>query len=169
MTARIDTGALLLGRLALAACVAPSGIAHALNISGFAALLAKQGLPFAPGLATAGVLIEVFGPLAFVLGLAPRLSAALLVLVEVCSALALHWFWSMGGAARQLEQVLFLTNLGLAAALLFYFVSGPGAWSLGRWWRGGSAPASPKEAQPKLKSAKPRAPKAALAPKGAAA
>src|SRR3954463_13750465 len=100
MTARIDTGALLLGRLALAACVAPSGIAHAMNISGFAALLAKQGLPFAQGLATAGVLIEVFGPLAFVLGLAPRLSAALLVLVEVCSALALHRFWSMGGAAR---------------------------------------------------------------------
>jgi putative oxidoreductase len=82
MTARIDTGALLLGRLALAACVAPSGIAHAMNISGFAVLLAKQGLPFAPGLATAGVLIEVFGPLAVVLGLAPRLSAPLLVLVE---------------------------------------------------------------------------------------
>jgi len=169
MTAKIDTGALLLGRLALAACVAPSGIAHAMNISGFAVLLAKQGLPFAHGLATAGVLIEVFGPLAFVLGLAPRLSAALLVLVEVCSALALHRFWFLGGAARQLEQVLFLTNLGLAAASLFYFVSGPGAWSLGRVWRGGSAPASPKEAQPKPNSAKPRAPKAALAPKGAAA
>jgi putative oxidoreductase len=140
-----------------------------MNISGFAVLLAKQGLPFAHGLATAGVLIEVFGPLAFVLGLAPRLSAALLVLVEVCSALALHRFWSLGGAARQLEQVLFLTNLGLAAASLFYFVSGPGAWSLGSVWRGGSAPASPKEAQPKPNSAKPRAPKAALAPKGAAA
>src|SRR3954451_24702767 len=77
MTARIDTGALLLGRVALAACVAPSGIAHAMNISGFAVLLAKQGLPFAHGLATARVLIEVFGPLACVLGLAPRLSAAL--------------------------------------------------------------------------------------------
>ena len=133
MTARIDTGALLVGRLALAACVAPSGIAHAMNISGFAALLAKQGLPFAPGLATAGVLIEVFGPLAFVLGLAPRLSAALLVLVEVCSALALHRFWSLDAAA----------NLGLAAGSLFYFVSGPGAWSLGHLGRGG-APASPK-------------------------
>src|SRR3954453_2847285 len=146
MTARIDTGALLLGRLALAACVAPSGIAHAMNISGFAALLANQGLPFAPELATAGVLIEVFGPLAFVLGLAPRLSAALLVLLEVFSALALHRFWSMGGVARQFEQVLFFTNLGLAAGSLFYFVSGPGALSLGHLWRGGSAPASPKVA-----------------------
>src|SRR3954447_26841918 len=110
MTARIDTGALLLGRLALAACVAPSGIAHAMNISGFAALLAKQGLPFPHGLATAGVLIEVFGPVAVVLGLAPRLSAALLVLVEGSSALALHRFWAMDGAARQVEQALFLTN-----------------------------------------------------------
>src|ERR1044071_503349 len=115
MTARIDTGALLVGRLALAACVAPSGIAHAMNISGFAAQLAKQGLPFAHGLATAGVLIEVFGPLAFVLGLAPRLSAALLVLVEVFSALTLHRFWSMGEAARPLEQGLFLLNPGLRA------------------------------------------------------
>src|SRR4030095_16818209 len=128
-----------------------------------AALLAKQGLPFAHGLATPVVLIEVFGPLAFVLGLAPRLSAALLVLVEVCSALALHRFWSLGGAARQVEQVLFLTNLGLAAGAPFYFVSGPGAWSLGHLGRGG-APASPKESQPKPNSAKPRAPKAALAP-----
>ena len=93
----------------------------------------------------------------------------MLVLVEVCSALTLHWFWFLGGAARQLEQVLFLTNLGLAAGSLFYFVSGPGAWSLGSLWRGGSAPASPKEAQPKPNSAKPRAPKAALAPKRAAA
>src|SRR3954464_1942722 len=149
MTARIDAGALLLGRLALAACVAPSGIAHAMNISGFAALLAKQGLPFAHGLATAGVLVEVFGPLAFVLGLAPRLSATLLVLVEVCSALTLHRFWSMGGAARQFEQVLFLTNVGLAAGSLFYFVSGPGAWSLGSVWRGGSAPSRPQRAQPR--------------------
>ena len=140
-----------------------------MNISGFAALLAKQGLPFAPGLATAGVLIEVFGPLAFVLGLAPRLSATLLVLVEVFLALTLHRFWSMGGAARQFEQVLFLTNLGLAAGSLFYFVSGPGAWSLSSLWRDGCAPASPKEAQPKPNSSKPRAPKAALAPKGAAA
>src|SRR3954465_1089479 len=151
MTARIDAGALLLGRLALAACVAPSGIAHAMNISGFAVLLAKQGLPCAHGLATAGVLIEVFGPLAFVLGLAPRLSAALLVLVEVCSALALHRFWSMGGAARQLEQVLFLTNLGLAAASLFYFVSGPGAWSLGRLWRGGGGARRPPQGPPHKK------------------
>jgi hypothetical protein len=83
--------------------------------------------------------------------------------------LALHRFWAMDGAARQVEQALFLTNLGLAAASLFYFVSGPGAWSLGSLWRGGSAPASPKEAQPKPNSAKPRTPKAALAPKGAAA
>src|SRR3954463_7192521 len=98
MTARIDTGALLLGRIALAACVAPTGITHAMNISGFAALLSKQGLPFAHGLATAGVLIEVFGPLALVLGLAPRLSAALLVLFEVFTAVALHRFWFIGGA-----------------------------------------------------------------------
>jgi hypothetical protein len=82
--------------------------------------------------------------------------------------LALHRFWAMDGAARQVEQALFLTNLGLAAASLFYFVSGPGAWSLSSLGRG-SAPASPKEAQPKPKSAKPRAPRAALAPKGAAA
>ena len=107
MTAKIDTGALLVGRLALAACVAPSGIAHAMNISGFAVLLAKQGLPFAHGLATAGVLIEVFGPLAFVLGLAPRLSAALLVLVEVCSALTLHWFCPWAGQPASLSRCSF--------------------------------------------------------------
>jgi len=169
VTTKIDNGALLLGRVALAACVAPSAIAHTTNVSGFAALLSKQGLPYAHVLATVGLLIELFGPLALVLGLAPRLTSSLLFVFEVFTAAALHCFWLLSGAARQLEQVLFLTNLGLAAGLLFYFVTGSGGWSLGSLWRGGSRQANPKAAQAKPKIQKPRGRGQALSPRSAAA
>ena len=120
-------------------------------------------------LVQAGVLIEVFGPLAVVLGLAPRLTASLLFVFEIFTAAALHRFWLLSGAARQLEQVLFLTNLGLAAGLLFYFVTGSGAWSLSSLWREGSRQANPKVAPRKPKSLKPRGRKEALSPKSVAA
>ena len=120
-------------------------------------------------LATSGLLIEVFGPLAFVLGLAPRLTASLLFVFEIFTAAALHRFWLLSGAARQLEQVLFLTNLGLAAGLLFYFVCGSGAWSFGSLWRRDSREPSPKEAPTKPKNPKPRARGQALSPGSAAA
>ena len=144
MAGRLENGSLLLGRLLLASCFIPSGVAKLANIPGFALTLAGAGLPYANVLATGCVVANVFGPLALVVGLAPRLTAGALIVVTTLTATLLHRYWEFGPAARQAEQAAFLVHVGMAAGLLFYLVSGPGAWSWqGFWRRRGEEPAAP--------------------------
>ena len=143
MRGRLENGSLLLARLLLAACFVPSGIAKLTNISSFAVTLAGARLPYPDVVATGCVLICVFGPLALVTGLAPRLTAGALIAVTGFTTAFLHRYWEFGGSVREAEQVIFLAQLGLLAGLLFYLTSGPGAWSWQGWWRGQSAGRKP--------------------------
>lgn len=154
-------GILLLNRLLLAGCFLPAAIMRLANISGFAASLSMKGIPYGDIVATVIVLAEIFGPLALVLGLAPRLTASALIASLVITTGALHRFWDYGGLTRAGEQALFLANLGVLAGLLFYGLTGPGAWSWQAWWRGMSAPAKPAK---KKRPSRPRAPKPKPAP-----
>src|SRR4051794_30034357 len=136
VTSRFDDGVRLLGRVMLAGCFVPSGLAKLSNISGFAVSLAAVGLPSPGAVATGCVLANVFGPLALTVGIAPRLTAGALIIVTALTTALLHRFWEYGGSIRQMEQATFLAHLGILAGLLFYLVSGPGAWSWQAWWRG---------------------------------
>ena len=73
MSNRLGNGALLLGRVMLAGCFVPSGLAKLSNISGFAISLAAVGVPSPDAVATGCVLANIFGPLALIIGIAPRL------------------------------------------------------------------------------------------------
>jgi uncharacterized membrane protein YphA (DoxX/SURF4 family) len=153
-------GILLLNRLLLAGCFLPAAIGRVTNISGFAAALTTKGMPYGDVVATLIVLAEVFGPLALIFGLAPRLSASVLIAALVVTTGTQHRFWDYGGLNRQAEQAIFLSHLGVLAGLLFYAVTGPGAWSWQAWWRGlgtGKAkPAKGKRKQPSRPRAAPR-------------
>ena len=135
MSNRLGNGALLLGRVMLAGCFVPSGLAKLSNISGFAVSLAAAGVPSPGAVATGCVLANIFGPLALIMGIAPRLTAGALIAVTAVTTALLHQFWEYGGSVRQLEQATFLAHLGMFAGLLFYMVNGPGAWSWQGWWR----------------------------------
>jgi uncharacterized membrane protein YphA (DoxX/SURF4 family) len=154
---------LLLGRLGMAACLLPAAISHLFNVSGLALSLWMKGMPFSHGVATACAMAEVFGALALVLGLAPRLTVSALACALVIVTGTLHRFWDVPGAARTLEQAIFVGNAATLAALAFYAVSGPGAWSWQAFWK---RPAPPVASVPK-KPPRPRKPraKAAAAPK----
>jgi uncharacterized membrane protein YphA (DoxX/SURF4 family) len=159
--AGVTNGTLLAGRVLLAACFVPTAYAHMSNISGFAVSMRAQGLPYADALAALVVLAEAFGPLALLVGFAPRISAGALVVAIVTTTGALHRFWEFGGAARQMEQTFFISQLGLLAALLFYFTAGPGAWSWQAWWRGAAVKSKPAA---RKKPSRPRTPRARPAP-----
>ncbi|MDF2687931.1 MAG: hypothetical protein K0R61_163 [Microvirga sp.] len=156
-------GVLLLNRLLLAACFLPAAFGRALNISGFAATLTMKGMPYGDVVATVVVMAEIFGPLALVLGLAPRLSASVLIAALVVTTGTLHRFWDYGGLTRQAEQAVFLSHLGVLAGLLFYTLTGPGAWSWQAWWRGAGSPSKPAKAR-KRQPSRPRNPKPRPAP-----
>ncbi|HZW47075.1 MAG TPA: DoxX family protein [Microvirga sp.] len=150
-------GILLLGRLLLAGCFLPPAIARLTNISGFAAALTLKGIPYGDIVATAIVVVEIVAPLALILGLAPRLSAAALIAAVAITTGTLHRFWEYGGLNRQAEQALFLANLGVLSGLFFYLLMGPGAWSWQGWWSGmGARKPAKKKRQSRPRTAKPR-------------
>ncbi|KQP09876.1 DoxX family protein [Methylobacterium sp. Leaf99] len=158
MTGRTQDGALLLARLLLAAALLPTGIARALNVSGFALTLAGTGLPAPNLLATAAVMVQVFGPLALILGVLPRITGLMLAVFAVVMAVLLHPFWQFSGPTAVAERTLMLADLGLAGGFLMVAMTGPGAWSWQGWRQGARAQAKPA-------SARTTTPKSAARPK----
>jgi len=140
MLARANDATLLAARLFLAAALLPTGIARALNVSGFALTLAGAGMPFPNAVATAGVVVQVFGPLAIILGVLPRLTGLALALFAAATACVLHAFWHFTGPALVAERTLMLADLGLAGGYLLYAMTGPAAWSWQGWRSGSTAP-----------------------------
>jgi putative oxidoreductase len=129
---RTDDLALLMGRVFVAALFLPHGLHKLMNFWSFAASLGANGVPYSNAIAVLAVVAEILGPLTLIIGLWPR------------------WTVGIGRAhppqklrqpiAQDLWGAVFLPrrnvelyrNLAILGGLLFYFVSGPGAWSLGR-------------------------------------
>ncbi|WP_414471621.1 DoxX family protein [Microvirga sp. M2] len=157
MNAGATNGILLLGRILLACCFLPPAIGRLANISGFAAALTLKGIPYGDIVATAIAVAEIVAPLALILGLAPRVSALALIATVAISTGALHRFWDYGGLNRQVEQALFLANLGVLSGLMFSLIAGPGAWSWQGWWSGmGVRKPAKKKRQSRPRAAKPK-------------
>ena len=127
---RANDFVLLVARLAVAALFLPSGFSKLFGLSGFAASLAAKGVPFPEVLAFVGAATEVVGGAALVLGLAPRLTSVALVGFTVVATLISHRYWHFPEAARQAQQIQFFKNVAIFGGLLFYFVSGPGAFRM---------------------------------------
>jgi putative oxidoreductase len=128
---RVNDTFLLIGRLLIAALFLTSGIPKALQGYGgaFAQYLAKLGIPYAEIVGVVAVAIEVIVPILLILGLWPRISAFLLIAFVIVATALAHRFWEYPGDQGQLNS--FLKNIAIIGGLLYYYVSGPGAFSLG--------------------------------------
>jgi putative oxidoreductase len=129
MLSRSEDGALLLGRLFVAALFLPSGFNRLMTFSSFAASLAGKGMPYPTLLAGVLVAAEFLGPLALIIGLWPRWTV--LVLIGFTAATLWMTFGQsvMGLVLRPRQNVDFFQSLAIIGGLLFYFASGPGGWS----------------------------------------
>ncbi len=165
MTDRASNLVLLFARLLMAAAILPTGIARALNVSGFALTLAASGIPSPNAVATTAVIVQVFGPLALILGVMPRMTGLALAGFVAAFAALLHPFWDYTGLTAATERSFLLADFGLAGAFLMYAMIGPGAWSWQGWRSGGEAPAPAKAAtkKPPVKRSSARAPLRAAA------
>ena len=131
---RMNDGALLLGRLLLAALFLPSGFTKLLGFAPFAASLGAKGLLYPEVWAAAAVAIEVLGPIALILGVTPRWTALALIAFVIMATATTHRYWEFADAgARRAQEINFYKNAGVLAGLLFYFASGAGAWSWAGW------------------------------------
>jgi putative oxidoreductase len=126
---RSQDGALLLGRLLVAALFLPSGLNKLLTFSTFAASLGAKGVPF-PALAAATIVAaEVLGPLALIIGLWPRWTAVVLIGFSAVTLWLTHRHAGVGVVFRPRQNREILESLAIIGGLLLYFASGPGSWS----------------------------------------
>jgi putative oxidoreductase len=126
---RSQDGALLLGRLFVAALFVPSGFSKLMTFSSFAASLAAKGLPYPSVIAGLLVAAELLGPLAMIIGLWPRATALLLIGLTAWTIWTMQGPFGMGLILRPRQNPEFFQSLALVGGLLFYFASGPGGWS----------------------------------------
>ena len=130
MTTRTNDAALLIARLAIAALFLPAGIGKLFHVDGFSASLAGKGVPYPDLVASLGVAAEILGPIALIAGVAPRLTALLLIAFTLVASLISHSFWTFPAEAQSTQQTQFFKNVAIIGGLLFYLVSGPGAYSV---------------------------------------
>jgi putative oxidoreductase len=126
---RTQDAALLFGRVLVAALLLPSGIEKLLDFSNFTASLARSGIPYAKVCAALDVAIEVLGPVALMVGLWPRWTALALIALTAATAWTTYRAPVFGTAFQQLKQLKIMMSFAVIAGLVFYSVSGPGAWS----------------------------------------
>ena len=125
---------LLMGRLFVAALFLPSGFHKLMTLSAYAASLKAKGLPFAALWAVVLVAAEVLGPLALVIGVWPRWTALVLVALSALTIWIAHRSSIIGAVFRPRQNGELYRTFAIMSGLLFYFASGPGAWS----WQGGT-------------------------------
>ncbi len=129
MLSRSQDGALLLGRLLVAALFLPSGFNKLMTFSAFSASLAAKGMPYPTVAAGLLVAAEFLGPLALIIGLWPRWTALALIGFTAATLWMAHGQSVTGLVFRPRQNVDFFQSLAIIGGLLFYFASGPGGWS----------------------------------------
>jgi putative oxidoreductase len=134
---RVNDTVLLVGRLLMGGLFLQAGIPKLTGYiygdayyQGFLKSVASAGLPYPEVWALVGIAIEVLGAIALILGVFPRVAALLMLAFVIAATLIAHKYWEFAEQARRMQQVSFFKNVGLAGGLLFYFVSGAGAFSL---------------------------------------
>ena len=129
MLSRSGDGALLLGRLLVAALFLPSGFNKLVTFYAFSASLAAKGMPYPTVVAGVLAAAEFLGPLALIIGLWPRWTALALIGFTAATLWMTHGQSVTGLVFRPRQNVDFFQSLAIIGGLLFYFASGPGGWS----------------------------------------
>jgi putative oxidoreductase len=129
---RVNDAFLLIGRLLIASLFLTAGIPKVLQGygGGFTKYLGMLGVPYPEMVGVVAVAIEVLVPIALILGLWPRISSLLLIAFVIAATVLAHRFWEFPEAQQMNQMNHLLKNIAIIGGLLFYYVSGPGAWSL---------------------------------------
>ena len=132
MLSRTDDLALLMGRVFVAALFLPHGFHKLMNFWSFAASLGAKGVPYSNAIAVLAVVAEILGPQTLIIGLWPRWTAFTLAVLTLLKIATTYRSGLWGAVFLPRRNVELYRNLAILGGLLFYFVSGPGAWSLGK-------------------------------------
>jgi putative oxidoreductase len=113
----------VIGRVLIAAVFVLSGWGKVAAYAGTQAYMQHAGVP--GGLLPLVILLELGGGIAIVIGLYTRPVALLLAGFSLLTGLLFH-----AGSADQVQQIMFLKNLGLTGGFLFLVANGAGRLSV---------------------------------------
>ena len=120
----------LLGRILMAWFFILPGIGKLTGFAGAVGYAKSAGMPMAEVGVAIGLLIEIGGGLALLLGWGTRYAAALLAFFTLVATVIFHAYWSVPAEAVAMTKLLFNKNIAIVGGLLAFAAFGAGAWSL---------------------------------------
>lgn len=120
----------LLGRILIAWFFIIPGIGKLTGFAGAVGYAKSAGMPLAEVGVAIGLLIEIGGGLALLLGWGTRYAAALLAFFTLVATFIFHAYWSVPPEAVAVTKLLFNKNIAIVGGLLAFAAFGAGAWSL---------------------------------------
>jgi putative oxidoreductase len=119
----------LIGRISFALLFIVSGLSHFKPET--IAYASSSGVPLANLLVPASGILAIVSALSIAAGYRARWGAAGIVAFLVPVTLAMHKFWAISDPMMaSMQQVMFLKNVSLIGAALYFVYAGAGAFSL---------------------------------------
>lgn len=131
MTRPVDSGIILIARLALSVLFLWSGVMKVFGYATFVGYLNTKGVPFVQIAAPIAAAVEVVGGMFLIVGFLIRPLALVMAVYTIATAVIGHDFWNVADAALQHDMVIhFWKNVGIAGGFLLLYVTGAGGASI---------------------------------------
>ncbi|HEX7684020.1 MAG TPA: DoxX family protein [Trinickia sp.] len=131
MTRPVDSGIILIARLALSVLFLWSGVMKVFGYAAFVGYLNTKGVPFVQIAAPIVAAVEVVGGMFLIVGFLIRPLALVMAVYTIATAVIGHDFWNVADAALQHDMVIhFWKNVGIAGGFLLLYVTGAGGASI---------------------------------------
>ncbi len=120
----------LVGRILAAYLFIPAGFGKIMGFAGTVGYISSVGLPLPEVGAIIAIIVELGFGIALLLGFKTRITAIVLAVFTVATALFFHKYWSAPDAMKMMQQINFNKNIAIAGGLLAFAAFGAGRISL---------------------------------------
>lgn len=120
----------LVGRILAAYLFIPAGFGKIMGFAGTVGYISSVGLPLPEVGAIIAIIVELGFGIALLLGFKTRITAIVLAVFTVATALFFHKYWSAPDAMKMMQTINFNKNIAIAGGLLAFAAFGAGRISL---------------------------------------
>lgn len=120
----------LVGRILMAFLFIPAGLSKLSGFEGAVGYAGSAGMPLPTIAVGIGLLIEIVGGLALLLGWGTRWAALVLAFFTLVASFFFHAYWGLPADQASVQQLLFTKNVAVVGGLLVIAAFGAGALSV---------------------------------------